>query len=97
MVRGSWPISGHPRPRSLIHGLRMRMSTDESPASNQPSITRSRRGFSRRAGSSSRSPRGFSKRAKTPTRSCQGFSRRVKTRTRTRRVVLSPRPTALVE
>jgi hypothetical protein len=35
MVRGSWPISGHPRPRSLIHGPRTRMSTDESRASNQ--------------------------------------------------------------
>jgi hypothetical protein len=73
------------------------MSTDESRASNQRSSTRSRRGFSRRAGSSTRSRRGFSRRAKTRTQSRRGFSRRAKTRTRTRRVVLSPRPKALVE
>ena len=72
------------------------MSTDEPRASNQRSSTRSRRGFSRRAGSRTRSRRGFSWRVKTRTRSRQGFSRRAKTRARTRRVVLSPRPTALV-
>jgi len=96
MVRGSWPISGHPRPRSLIHGPRTRMSTDEPRASNQQSSTRSRRGFSRRAGSSNRSRRGFSRRAKTRTRTRRGFSRRAKTRTRNRRVLLSPRSTALI-
>jgi hypothetical protein len=72
------------------------MSTDKSQASNQRLSTRSRRGFSRRAGSSTRSGRGFSRRAKTRTLSRRGFSRRAKTHTRTRRVVLSPRPTALV-
>jgi hypothetical protein len=91
MVRGSWPISGHPRPRSLIHGLRTRMPTDKSRASNQRSSTRSPRGFFRRAGSSTRSRQGFSRIAKTRTRTRRGFSRRAKTRTRTRRVVLSPR------
>jgi hypothetical protein len=55
--------------------------------------TRSRRGFSRRAGLSTRSHRGFSRRAKTRTGSCQGFSRRAKTRTRL--VLLSPHLTAL--
>ncbi len=53
----------------------------ESRASNQRWSTRSRRGFSQRAGSRTHSRRGFSWRAKT--------------RARTRRVVLSPRPTAL--
>ena len=89
MVRGSWPISGHPRPRSLIHRPRTRMSTDEPRASNQQSSTRSRRGFSRRAGSSNRSRRGFSRRAKTRTRTRRGFSRRAKTRTRNRRLIYS--------
>ena len=87
MVRGSWPISGHPRPRSLIHGQRTRMSTDESRALNQRSSTGSWRGFSRRAGSSNQSRRGFSRRAKTRTRTRRGFSRRAKTRTRNRRVL----------
>jgi hypothetical protein len=64
------------------------MSTDESRASNQRSSTRSRRGFSRRAGSRTRSWRGLSWRVKTRTRSLRGFSRRA--RARTRRVVLSP-------
>jgi hypothetical protein len=75
--------------------LRTRMSTDESRASNQQSSTRSRRGFSRRAGSRTRSCRGFSWRVKTRTQSRRGFSRRVKTRARTHRVVLSPCPIAL--
>ncbi len=66
------------------------MSTDESRASNQRSSTRSRRGFSRRAGSRTRSRRGFSWRVKTRTRSRRGFSRRAHARARTRRVVLSP-------
>jgi hypothetical protein len=84
MVRGSWPISGHPRPRTLIHGPRTRMSTDVSRASNQRWSTRSRRGFFRRAGLSTGSCRGFSRRVKTRTRTRRGFSRRAKTRTRTR-------------
>jgi hypothetical protein len=42
-----------------------------------------------------RSRREFSRRAKTHTRSCRGFSRKAITRTRARRVVWSPRPTAL--
>ncbi len=75
---------------------RTRMSTDESRALNQQSSTRSRRGFSRRAGSCTRSRQGFSWRVKTRTRSRRGFFRRAKTRARTRRVVLSPRPTALL-
>jgi hypothetical protein len=95
MVRGSWPISGHPRPRSLIHGQRTRMSTDESRALNQRSSTGSWRGFSRRAGSRTRSWQGFSSRVKTRNRSRRGFSRRACALARTRRVVLSPRPTAL--
>jgi len=66
------------------------MSTDESRASNQRLSTRSRRGFSRRAGSRTRSRRGFSWRVKTHTRSQRGFSRRARARARTRRVVLSP-------
>ncbi len=95
MVLGSRLVSGHPRPRSSIPGMRTRTSTDVSRASNQRWSTPSRRGFCRRAGSSARSCRGFSRRAKTRTRSRQGFSRRAKTHTRTRRVVLSPRRTAL--
>ncbi len=63
--------------------------------SNQRSSTRSRRGFSQRAGSITRSRRGFSRRAKTRTRTRRGFSQRAKTRTRNRRVLLSPRSTAL--
>jgi len=35
MVRGSWPVSGHPRPRSLCHGPRTRMPTDESQTSDR--------------------------------------------------------------
>ena len=66
------------------------MSTDESRASNQRSSTRSRRGFSRRAGLRTRSRRGFSWRVKTRTGSWRGFSRRAGARARTRRVVLSP-------
>ena len=93
MVRGSWPISGHPHPRSLIHGPRTRMSTDESWAWNQRSSTRSRRGFSLRAGSSTQSRRGFSRKAKTRTRTRRWFSQRAKTRNR--RVLLSPHTTAL--
>ncbi len=57
---------------------RTRMSTDESRASNQRSSTRSRRGFSRRAGSRTRSRQGFSWRVKTRTQSRRGFSRRAK-------------------
>ena len=97
MVRGS----SHPSVDILVlipysnHGTRTKMSTDESRALNQRLGTRSRRGFSRRAGSSTRSLRGFSRRVKTRTRSRRVFSRRAKTRTRTRRLVLSPRPTAL--
>ncbi len=72
------------------------MPTDESRASNQRSSTHSRRGFSRRAGLRTRSWRGFSWRVKTRTRSHRGFSRRARARARTRRVVLPPRPTALV-
>ena len=59
------------------------MSTDESRASNQRSSTRSRRGFSWRVKTRTRSRRGFSRRARA--RACA----------RTRRVILSPRPTAL--
>ncbi len=94
-------VSSHPSVDILVlvpysnHGTRKRMSTDESRASNQRWSTRSRWGFSRRAGSSTRSRRGFSRRAKTRTRSCRGFSWRAKTRTHTRRVLLSPRPTGL--
>ena len=69
------------------------MSTDESRASNQRSSTRSRRGFSWRAGSSTQSRRGFSRKAKTRTRTRRWFSQRAKTRNR--RVLLSPRSTAL--
>ncbi len=71
------------------------MSTAKCRASNQQSSTRSRRGFSRRAGSITRYRRGFSRRAKTRTRNRRGFSRRAKTRTRNRQVLLSPRSTAL--
>jgi hypothetical protein len=65
MVRGSWPVSGHPRPRSLCHGPRTRMPTDESRASNQRSSTCSRRWFSRRAGPRHRHRRAFSWRVET--------------------------------
>ncbi len=94
--------SSHPSVDILVlvpysnHGTRTRMSTAESRTSNQQSSTRSRRGFSRRAGSIIRYRRGFSRRAKTRTRNRRGFSRRAKTRTRNRRVLLSPRSTALV-
>ena len=70
------------------------MSTDEPRASNQQSSTRSRRGFSLRAGSSTQSRRGFSRKAKTRTRTRRWFSQRAKTRNR--RVLLSPRSTALI-
>ncbi len=66
------------------------MSTDESRASNQRSSTRSRRGFSRRAGSRTRSRVGFSWRVKTRTRSPREFSRGARARAHTRRAVLSP-------
>ncbi len=100
MVRGS----SHPSVDILVpvpysnHGTRMRMSTDESRASNQRSSTRPWRGFSRRVKTRTRSHRGFSRRAKTCTRSHRGFSRRAKTRipTHTRRVLLSSRSTVLV-
>jgi hypothetical protein len=72
------------------------MSTDEPRALNQRSSTRSRRGFSWRAKTRTRNRRGFSRRAKTRTGTSRGFSRRAKTRTRNRRVLLSPRSTALV-
>jgi hypothetical protein len=72
------------------------MSNAESRALNQRLSTRSRRGFSRRAGSITRSRRGFSRRAGSITRTHRGFSRKAKTRTRNRRVLLSPRSTALL-
>jgi len=54
------------------------MPTDESRALNQQSSTRSRRGFSRRAGSRTRSRRGFSWRVKTCTQSRRGFLEELK-------------------
>jgi hypothetical protein len=84
MVRGSWPISGHPRPRSLCHGPRTRMPTDESRASNQRSSTRPRRWVSWKAGPRHRHRRAFSWRVETRPRNCRWFSRRAKTRPRNR-------------
>ncbi len=73
MVRGSWPISGHPCPRSLLHGPRTRMPTDESRASNQRSSTRPRRWFSRRAGPRHRHRRAFSWRVRLGLEIVDGF------------------------
>jgi hypothetical protein len=80
MVRGS----SHPSVDILVlvpysnHGTRTRMSTDKSRASNQRSSTRSRRGFSRRAGPSTRSRRGFLGELKLELELVEGFLEELK-------------------
>ncbi len=78
MVRGSWPISGHPHPRSLLYGPRTRMLTDESRASDQRSSTRPWRWFSRRAGPRHRHRRAFSWRVETGLEIVDGFLEELK-------------------